>query len=193
MNPSQVRAIASGCKISPLRSLARTFRPRNAETSLPRGKARPQGRFPRRAVVAGALLLSAPRLLAQSAPDTVVARAALAPTELKSGTTATLLSTVLPGLGHLYAEDRRTGAVLMTIFAAAVALTGGHGENCQSGPVAALLCAGPWWYGVIDAHNAVARYNRAHTTQAADIPVHPVMTVGANGTVGFGISMRLAH
>ena len=192
MNPLQVSAIVSGCRISPQCSLAKTFRPRCAETSLPGANKRMRGRFLRGAVVAAALFLSAPGLLAQSAPDSVVALAVSPATELKSGTTATLLSAVLPGLGHLYAEDRRTGAVLMTLCAVAVALHA-TGENATSSPIALVLVGGPWWYGVLDAHNAVARYNRAHATNVADFQVHPRMMVSANGTVRLGIAMRLAY
>jgi hypothetical protein len=146
----------------------------------------------RRSVLAGALFLSAPRVLAQSAPDSVFTRVALPPSELKSGTTATLLSVLVPGLGHLYAEDRRTGVVLITLFAAAIAVHAG-GENATSSPIALLLVGGPWCYGVIDAHNAAARYNQAHTKNAADFEANPVMMVGANGRVRLGIAIHLAH
>ena len=78
------------------------------------------------------------------------------------------------------------------MFATAVALKLG-GENSVAGPIPILLGAGPWWYGVIDAHNAAARYNHGHATNEADVQVHPVMVVGANGTVSVGIAMALAY
>jgi hypothetical protein len=144
------------------------------------------------AVITSALLFSGSRLPAQSAPDSIGAGPVSSPIELKSGKTATLLSAMLPGLGHLYAEDRRTGAVLIALFAGAVALRIA-GENSVTGPIPLLLGAGPWWYGVLDAHNAATRYNHAHTANAANYQLQPTMMVGANGTVRFGIAMYLNY
>jgi hypothetical protein len=141
-------------------------------------------------VIGALFLLSASKILAQRPAASVVARAELPPTEPKSGTTATLLSAVLPGLGHFYAEEPRTGAVLITLFAAGIAL-GAGGENSAAGPIALLVGAGPWWYGFIDAHNAAARYNHAHATNTSSFQVHPIVTVNANREVRFGIAMKL--
>jgi hypothetical protein len=147
------------------------------------------GRLLRGAAVTCALLVSASRLGAQSAPDSVAVRTDSV--EPKSGTTATVLSLFVPGLGHLYAEDRRTAAVLLTLFAGAIALHA-TGENAASSPIAALVGAGPWFYGVIDAHNAAARYNRAHAPNATAFVVYPAMVVATRGPIQLGIVLRVA-
>lgn len=144
------------------------------------------------AVIIGAMVSLGFRLPAQSAPDSARARPVSSLTELKSGKTATILSAMLPGLGHLYAEDRRTGAALIVLFASAVAL-GISGENSVTGPIPLLLGAGPWWYGVLDAHNAVTRYNHALTPNAANYQMQPAMMVGADRKVRFGIAMHLNY
>jgi hypothetical protein len=144
------------------------------------------------AVITGALVFSGSRLRAQSAPDSAGARSVSSTIELKSGKTATILSVMWPGLGHLYAEDRRTGAVLMAWYAGAVAL-GIAGENSVTGPIPLLLGAGPWWYGVLDAHNAVTRYNHARTADAPNFQIQPAMMVGANAKFRFGIAMHLNY
>ena len=130
-------------------------------------------------------------IAAQSAADSSSARAVAFSGEMKSGTTATVLSVFLPGLGHLYAEDRPTGVVLMTLFAGAVAL-GIGGENATAGPLALLIGAGPWFYGVIDAHNAAARYNRAHASRASGFTIRPVLTTGA-GSSRLGVAVQLRY
>jgi hypothetical protein len=142
-----------------------------------------------RGAVLVAVLIFGVRLGAQSATDSAGARPDSI--ELKSGITATVLSAFVPGLGHLYAEDRRTGAVLITLFAGAIALHA-VGENATSSPIATLIVGGPWFYGVIDAHNAAERYNRAHTTNAAEFELHPAMIVGTYGQMRLGIAVRLA-
>lgn len=144
------------------------------------------------AVITSTLVFSGSRLPAQSASDSAGARPGSSPIELKSGKTATILSAMLPGSGHLYAEDRRTGAVLMALFAGAIAL-GIAGENSVTGPIPLLLGAAPWWYGVLDAHNAVTRYNHAHTANAANYKMQPAMMVAADGTVRFGIAIHLNY
>lgn len=151
------------------------------------------GRVLRLVIVTCSLLLCAPRLVAQSVSDSGTAQVAVPPTELKSGTAATIMSVFLPGLGHLYAEDARTGVVLIALFAGAIVVARGDGENCAAGPIAALLCGGPWFYGVIDAHNAAARYNRAHATKTPEVQVSPVILAGENGSWRFGIAVRLTR
>jgi hypothetical protein len=127
---------------------------------------------------------------AQSGRDTSSSRVVALSGETKSATTATVLSAFLPGLGHLYAEDRPTGVVLMTLFAGAVAL-GIGGENATAGPLALLIGAGPWFYGVIDAHNAAAEYNRAHASTVAGFTIRPMLTTGAGSSrVGVAVQLR---
>lgn len=137
-----------------------------------------------------ALFLAVPSISGQTPGDSaaVPAHSCLAP---KSGTTATLLSAMLPGFGHFYAEENRTGIVLAALFAAGVAL-GAGGENSTSGAAALLIGGGPWWYGVIDAHKAAARYNQAHDCNPSAVQVRPVL-VSANRTLQIGIRVSVAY
>ena len=144
------------------------------------------------AVITSALVSFGSPLSAQWPPDSAGAPPVSSPIELKSDKTATILSAMLPGLGHLYAEDRRTGVMLMALFAGAVKL-GIAGENSVTGPIPMLLAAGPWWYGVLDAHNAVTRYNHAHSANAPNFQIQPAIMVGANAKFRFGIAMHLNY
>jgi hypothetical protein len=139
------------------------------------------------ALAACAFTGSTLRLSAQTAPDS--AKAPAVPRQPKSATTATLLS-VVPGFGHIYAEDRRTGYVLATLFVGEIAF-GVAGENATSSPVLALLVGGTWWYGVIDAHNAVARYNRSLSAEHTHLTVAPMVTSGAHRKVGLAVTVPL--
>jgi hypothetical protein len=98
---------------------------------------------------------------------------------------------MLPGIGHFYAGEYRTGTVLIALFASAIAL-GAGGENSTSGPAALLIGAAPWWYGVIDAHNAAVRYNRAHDGNPSTVEIRPIL-VGAKRTLQIGIGASLAY
>jgi hypothetical protein len=139
------------------------------------------------ALAACAFTGSTVRLSAQSARDS--AKAPAVSRQPKSATTATLLS-VVPGLGHLYAEDRRTGYVLATLFVGEIAF-GVAGENATSSPIIALLVGGTWWYGVIDAHNAVARYNRSLSADKARVTIAPLVVTGTHGRGGLTVAVRL--
>ena len=145
------------------------------------------------ALCAGSLLcFPSRRLPGQTPADSSTSAPARFSGETKSGTTATLLSAFLPGAGHLYAEDRPTGVVLMALFGSAVAL-GIGGENTTSGPLALLIGAGPWFYGVIDAHNAAARYNRAHARPVSAFRIQPAVVTGARGESRFALAVRLSY
>ncbi len=98
---------------------------------------------------------------------------------------------MLPGIGHFYAGEYRTGTVLIALFASAIAV-GAGGENSTSGPAALLIGAVPWWYGVIDAHNAAARHNRAREANPSPVQIRPRL-VGANRTLQIGIGASLAY
>jgi hypothetical protein len=147
--------------------------------------------FLRGAALTGALFLAVPPITAQTPDDSAAVPAQSFPPAPKSGTTATLLSAMLPGIGHVYAGEYRTGTVLIALFASGIAL-GASGENSTSGLTALLIGAGPWWYGVIDAHNAAARYNRAHFGNPSTVQVRPVL-VKANRTLQIGIGVSVAH
>jgi hypothetical protein len=140
-------------------------------------------------IIGALFLFSAPRIPAQQVPDSVVARPEQSPIELKSGTTATLLS-LIPGLGHFYAGEYGTGLALATLFIGARAL-GLARDGSTTGTVAGLVWLGTGLYAIIDAHNAAARYNRAHAAKTSAVQLQPVMTVGANGARRFGIAMQL--
>lgn len=104
----------------------------------------------------------------------------------KSAVTATLLSVLLPGTGHLYAEDKRRGGVLLTMTLTGLAL--GAGEKGM------LLVAIPWWYAVIDAHNAVARYNRRRASRVSVVPwVTPGRVARRSDPARVGITLSMAR
>jgi TM2 domain-containing membrane protein YozV len=98
----------------------------------------------------------------------------------KSSVGATLLSSLLPGAGQLYAGDARTGSVLLGVFAAGCVI-GGTGENLQANPIPAALVSGAWWYAVIDAHRAVESYNRSDGSR---LSIEPRVWPGLAGTHG---------
>jgi hypothetical protein len=106
--------------------------------------------------------------------------------------TATLLSAVLPGAGHLYAQDKRRGGVLLTMTLTGFAL-GAGGENVVTFP-GMLLVGIPWWYAVIDAHNAVARYNRRRASRVSVVPwVTPGRTARRSDPPRVGITLSVAQ
>ncbi len=114
-------------------------------------------------------------------------------TKPKSALTATLLSGAVPGFGHLYAGEKRTGWVLVGLWVGALAI-GAGGENATSSPLALVLVAGPWWYGVVDAHNAVARYNKKLALRVSVAPHVWPRYAGSGGLaprVGLGVRVGL--
>jgi hypothetical protein len=103
------------------------------------------------------LLLLAPAVsIAQAAPAATVADSATP--NRKSRAVAVVYSALLPGTGHLYAQDYRRGVVLLTLVGTGLAL-GAGGENAVT-PVGLALIAVPWWYAVLTSSGAVTRYNR---------------------------------
>ena len=110
----------------------------------------------------------------------------------KSTAAATLLSVLLPGTGHLYAEDKRRGGVLLGMTITGWAL-GAGGENAVSLP-GILLIGIPWWYAVIDAHNAVARYNRRRALRVSVVPwVTPGRVAQRSDPPRVGITLSVAR
>ena len=144
-----------------------------------------------RTLILPAVVLIAPRLHAQAVHDSSATLQCSNATEPKSEKTATILSMFLPGFGHFYAEDNRTGTILATAFAGAC-LIGACGENATSSPIALLLVGVPYWYGVIDAHHAVQRYNRAHA-KTARVELHPRLIVISGVPARLGIGMRIDY
>lgn len=107
----------------------------------------------------------------------------------KSALTATLLSVLLAGTGHLYAEDKGRGGVLLGMTLTGLAL-GVGGEN----GVSLVLIRIPWWYAVIDAHNAVARYNRRHASRVSVVPwVTPANIAGRGDSPRVGVTFSIAR
>jgi hypothetical protein len=146
----------------------------------------------RAGLVVGLALLLRVRVVTAQAPPTPSPDTVSAPK--KSATTATLLSVLLPGTGHLYAEDNRRGGVLLAMTLTGWAL-GAGGENVVLLP-GMLLVGIPWWYAVIDAHNAVERYNRRRASRVSVVPwVAPVLMArgGDARRVGITVAVTLTH
>ncbi len=74
------------------------------------------------------------------------------PMAVKSATAAVLLSIMLPGLGHLYAEDRNTGIMLIaaTVVLAVLGVL-------LLVPLLVLLVI--WLWGMLDAARATERFH----------------------------------
>jgi hypothetical protein len=144
----------------------------------------------RAGVAAGLMLVLRVSVGAAQAPPTPSPDTVRAPE--KSVMTATLLSVVLPGTGHLYAEDKRRGAVLLTMTLTGLAL-GAGGENAVTLP-GMVLVGIPWWYAVIDAHNAVARYNRRRASRVSVVPwVTPGRLAQRSDPLRVGITLSIAQ
>lgn len=110
----------------------------------------------------------------------------------KSVGTGLLLSFIIPGAGHFYADRNATGLafLLVTAYAAGKAASDGP-QDCTSGVCESTglnttwagVAAGAWIISMIDGVGAVHRYNREHGFE-------PVVTSGASGTTRVGLSLR---
>ena len=103
----------------------------------------------------------------------------------KSTGTATALSIILPGAGHMYAGENNTGLTMMGIYAGSIGLVIAYGpwtweEEKEGDPffsdlaegtstststkviwyASAVVAAVTWIYAVADAGPAVKRYNK---------------------------------
>jgi len=132
-----------------------------------------------------AAVLGAPSVLRSQAAPTPATVDSTA--KRKSGVTATILSGVVPGLGHFYAHDNTRGTILLGIFATGVAL-GAGGENAVT-PAGLVLIGLPWWYGVLTAHTAVDRYNRGLEAKLTVLPAFDRSKTGRGvPSLQFGLS-----
>jgi hypothetical protein len=114
---------------------------------------------------------------------------------------ATLYSFFAPGAGHLYAQERATGGVLLGLSFVGLAVTGNAlscatANDCESttgrmtlGAAGALAFLGSWAYGMFDADDAVRRFNASHGVPMAS--VRPVIAPGTSGRSHLGLSVAL--
>ena len=114
---------------------------------------------------------------------------------------ATLYSFFAPGAGHLYAQERVTGGLLLGLSVVGLAVTVNAlscatANDCESsttgmtlGAAGALAFLGSWAYAMFDADDAVRRFNSTHGVLAAS--VRPVIASGTSGRTRLGFSVAL--
>lgn len=114
---------------------------------------------------------------------------------------ATLYSFFAPGAGHLYAQERVTGGVLLGLSLAGLivtvdALSCATDRNCESttggmtlGAAGMLALFGSWAYGMFDADDAARRFNASHGFVATG--VRPIIAPGAAGRTRLGFSVAM--
>ncbi|HOC42014.1 MAG TPA: hypothetical protein PKJ99_03265 [Thermoanaerobaculales bacterium] len=82
----------------------------------------------------------------------------------KSPPLAAVLSFILPGLGHLYADSRQRAGMLFASFALAILLI-----IFVSWPFV-FVCAFLWFFGMLDAFREAQLFNLGETERAAGAP-----------------------
>ncbi|HEX6052941.1 MAG TPA: hypothetical protein VFZ21_26925 [Gemmatimonadaceae bacterium] len=112
---------------------------------------------------------------------------------------ATLYSFFAPGSGHLYAEERTTGAVLLGLSVVGLGVTVSSlscaaDTDCDAttgrmtlGVAGMLALFGSWAYGMFDADDAARRFNASHGLTTAH--VRPIVVPGARGQTQLGFSV----
>ena len=112
---------------------------------------------------------------------------------------ATMYSFFAPGAGHLYAQERVTGGVLLGLSVVGLAVTVNAlscatDDDCNSstgdmtlGAVGALAFLGSWAYGMFDADDAVRRFNANVGIPVAG--VRPVIAPAQSGRTRLGFSV----
>lgn len=121
---------------------------------------------------------------------------------VKDGSTATLFSFLFPGAGHYYAHDAGLGTLLLGSYIGGVVLivtsddglctvdSYSYDVSCSKRDtriaVGAGLVVASWLTGLIDAHNAAHRYNRAHGLEPARVGIRPYLDRHA---AGLGLSV----
>ncbi len=125
----------------------------------------------------------------------------------KDESTATFLSIFIPGGGHFYAEEHSRGLTLLLTGGGAMA-TGmvlgavfpreknmGFGVTAEEYNWTYFLLgfavyAGTWIYGIVDAPNAVRRYNERHGFSSGHIDLQPYVI--HNDFAGYEYGLRFS-
>ena len=116
---------------------------------------------------------------------------------------ATLYSFFAPGGGHLYAEERGTGAVLLGLSVVGLGVTVSSiscasDSDCDAtagrmtlGAAGILALFGSWAYGMFDADDAARRFNASHGLET--VLVRPIIAPGARGRMQLGFVVALSR
>lgn len=130
------------------------------------------------------------------------------PVGYKDPGTATIMSVIIPGGGHLYSGETKKGAMILGVGVGGLvlgsALTVGSADidcdyddfECEDNtsylPAAAgyLLYLGSWVYGIMDASNSADRMNASRGIAIGGVEVQPAVTVGAPGGTRVGLELR---
>lgn len=127
------------------------------------------------------------------------------PAGYKDPGTATIMSVIVPGGGHLYSGETKKGAIILGVglgglvlgTALSVDSVGCDANlNCDTDasylPMAAgyLLYLGSWVYGITDASNSADRMNGSRGIAIGGVEVQPAVTAGATGGTRVGLELR---
>ncbi len=127
------------------------------------------------------------------------------PAGYKDPSTATIMSVIVPGGGHLYSGETRKGAMILGVGLGGLVLgtalsvdSVGCDEdlNCDTDPsylpMAAgyLLYLGSWVYGITDASNSADRMNASRGISIRGVEVQPAVAAGASGGTRVGVELR---
>lgn len=111
--------------------------------------------------------------------------------------TARLYAFLGPGVGHLYAREKKKGLTLMLVGGGALiggglgaSLTCLGGEGCSSTPyfVGLLVFVGAWGYGIYDAAGAARRTNARNGFTAS---IRPTVVPVSRSSVRAGLALRV--
>lgn len=130
------------------------------------------------------------------------------PAGYKDPSTATIMSVIIPGGGHLYSGETTKGAMILGVGLGGLVLgTALSAESvgidctddfraCEDNtsylPIAAgyLLYLGSWVYGIMDASDSADRMNSTRGITIGDVRMQPTVTVGDEGGARVGLELR---
>jgi opacity protein-like surface antigen len=130
------------------------------------------------------------------------------PVGYKDPGTATIMSVIIPGGGHLYSGETKKGAMILGVGLGGLvlgsALTAGSAgidcdyddfeceDNTSYLPAAAgyLLYLGSWVYGIMDGSDSAARMNAKNGLAVGGVRVQPAVGVQPQGGAQVGLELR---
>jgi hypothetical protein len=130
------------------------------------------------------------------------------PVGYKDPNTATIISVIVPGGGHLYSGETTKGAMILGVGLGGLVLgtalsAESVGVDCNENtfeceddtnylPMAAgyLLYLGSWVYGIVDASDSAGRMNAQRGLSVAGVQVQPAVAVRPQGGARVGVELR---